>query len=484
MGSTQRFAKDVLRLASGTAVAQAITVLAAPVVTRLYGPTAFGISALFISMTTVGIAISCLRYEVAIPLSETEEEGASLLLVSIMSCIAVSGLTALLLLVAGRSVLTGLRAPELINYIWLIPVAILAGGSFTALSYWMTRQGRFGAIAQARVARSGTIVSWQLTAGYGGYPVAKNLIFANIAGSLGAGVLLAARIGRAGFRAIGAAMTRHSIVASAKRFRKFPIYSTWSTLLNNLSWQLPTLLLSYFFSAQVVGYYALSASLLGLPMNLVGNSIGQVFFQAAATADRSSELRAIVGRTFRHLVRLAMFPLFVLGLVGRDLFGLVFGRQWAEAGVYTQMLCIWIFFWFISSPLSTLLSVFEKQEFELTMNVALIGTRSAALAIGGYLGSARLSIALFSITGVLIYGFAACVFLRLVKYPIVDAATVLLKYFGIFLPVAAVLLGLEVFGHSAWVRLAAAALAVTGYTWIVLGVHKLAGALRERIGLA
>ena len=47
------FGKDVLKLVSGTAVAQVLSILAAPILTRLYAPEAFGVLALFVSITSI-----------------------------------------------------------------------------------------------------------------------------------------------------------------------------------------------------------------------------------------------------------------------------------------------------------------------------------------------------------------------------------------------------------------------------------------------
>ena len=57
------FAGDVLKLVSGTTFAQLLAILAAPVLTRLYAPDAFGILALFSSITGILGVIACLRYE-------------------------------------------------------------------------------------------------------------------------------------------------------------------------------------------------------------------------------------------------------------------------------------------------------------------------------------------------------------------------------------------------------------------------------------
>jgi O-antigen/teichoic acid export membrane protein len=54
------FATDVLKLASGTTLTQIIVVLASPLLTRLYGPEAFGFLALFTSITSIIGVIACM----------------------------------------------------------------------------------------------------------------------------------------------------------------------------------------------------------------------------------------------------------------------------------------------------------------------------------------------------------------------------------------------------------------------------------------
>ena len=44
--SSSSFASDVLKLAGGTAFAQALALLASALITRLYGPEAFGLASL------------------------------------------------------------------------------------------------------------------------------------------------------------------------------------------------------------------------------------------------------------------------------------------------------------------------------------------------------------------------------------------------------------------------------------------------------
>ena len=72
-----RFSTDVITLVKGTTVSLLITFLASPVITRLYGPEAFGLAALFTSIISLISVVACLSYEPAIVLPKSDEEAAN-----------------------------------------------------------------------------------------------------------------------------------------------------------------------------------------------------------------------------------------------------------------------------------------------------------------------------------------------------------------------------------------------------------------------
>ena len=115
------FTTDVLKLVTGTTFAQVITILASPLLTRLYGPEAFGFLALFTSITSIIGVIACMRYEMAIMLPKTDEEAANLLGLCLLCVTVVSALTVPALYFGGDALLSLLKAPGLGPY--FIPVS-------------------------------------------------------------------------------------------------------------------------------------------------------------------------------------------------------------------------------------------------------------------------------------------------------------------------------------------------------------------------
>ena len=96
-----------------------------------------------------------------------------------------------------------------------------------------------------------------------------------------------------------------------------------------------------------------------------------------------------------------MPPTIILMLSGPALFALVFGDQWREAGRFAQWMAPWVYMVFVTSPLSQLFSVLEKQAQGLVFNTVLFTTRTGGLLLGASRGDLMLAVALFSVAGAL-----------------------------------------------------------------------------------
>ena len=457
------FATDVLKLVTGTTIAQIIAILASPILTRLYGPEAFGFFALFTSITAIVGVIACMRYELAIMLPRDDGEAVNLLALCFLMVAIISSLTGIGLFFGGSVLLTLLQAPDLAPYLWLVPPFVFVSGVFLALNYWNSRTRLFGRLSIARITQAVTTTGTQLGAGLSGYVSGGSLIGASLAGSIVSTGVLGGQIWRDDRALLKRCVSWRGMINGLKRYKRFPMIDSSSALLNTVSWQLPALLLSAFFSPVIVGFYALGMRVLHTPMSFIGSSIAQVFFQRAAEARRAGNLGTLVENVFRVLVLIGLFPLLVLTVIGGDIFIVVFGEVWQEAGIYVQILGIWTFIWFISSPLSTLYIVLEKQDFGLKYNIANLTTRLVSLIIGGLMGSVYVALGLFAISGILVYGYLCVSLMRFSEASLLTAGKVILSNFFLFIPVGAILLLLKFFDVHAIILVFVASIAMILY---------------------
>jgi len=472
------FGGDVLKLASGTTVAQIITLGTAPILTRMFSPAAFGDLAIFTALSGVLIAVVCLRYEDAVILPKTEDEAAGLVSVAVMAAVAMSGFYATVCLLFAQPIQDALHWSSVRGWPWLVALSTFLGGITSTLVAWHSRKRRFGRVSWARVIGSAASSSYQLGAGALGQTTAAGLVNGAVSGYAVTAVVLGAQLGGDDRHQLLAGRRLRAMLGSAKRYRKFPLFSVWSSLLNSLSWQLPALLLGFYFGSAIVGFYALGFRILQLPMSLVGTAIGQVFFPRAARAKHEGQLAEVVRGVYAALLDFGLLPMAVIGVAAPDIFSAILGQQWNEAGVYAQILAPWTLVWFVSSPLLSLYNVLELQGLGLWMNALIFGSRLASLVIGGLAASARLAIALFSGSGVLVYGFVALVVMSRsgVKPGMVLPQTAR-KLLSV-VPPCAVLLCLESLHVASWVTVLVGAAFVLA-KWALLFLQYRAG----RMGL-
>jgi lipopolysaccharide exporter len=410
------FSGNVLKLVTGTVLAQALGILVMPIVTRLFAPEAFGIVAVFSSMTGIVGVIVCLRYEYAIMLPESNEEAANILGVSLLSVIIMTSLSTLIVCLGSGKIIGLLHAPELTNYLWLVPVTIFFQGLFLALNYWNSRTKHFGRLSVAQIISSLTTQATKLAAGFAGFVSGGVLIVTSVLGSIVSMAMLGGQIWQDDKKLFLDHIRWRTIGKGYVRFRKFPIIDTWGGLLNSISWQLPALMLAPFFSVSVVGFYALGLTVIKTPLSIIAGALSQVFYQKACDEKNLKNNNAeLVENLMNNLMFVGILPTMVLAMVGEELFAVVFGGRWVEAGRYTQIFAPWMFFWFISSPLSALFSVYERQGAALSVHLVIFLTRVISLYIGGIYQNVYLALGLFSVTGTAAYAFVAAWNIRLAR---------------------------------------------------------------------
>lgn len=462
------FGADVLTLVTGTTIAQIITILASPIITRLYGPETFGLFALFTSITSIIGVVACMRYELAIMLPESDEDAANVLglCVIIVTIVSVGSIIPLFLL--QQSLLQFLKAPQLGAFLWLVPPTIFVSGIFLALNYWNTRTKQFHRLSIARVMRSGSSTGTQLGLGFLGYASGGALIGASVLGQMAATLTLGIQIMRDNLSFFKQNVSWKGMNDVLIRYSNFPKYDIWSAILNSLSWQIPIFLLSYFFSTTVVGYYSLGMMMIQLPMSFIGGAIAQVFYQRAAEARMENNLRPLVENIFKILVKIGLYPMMVLLLIGQDLFIIVFGSQWGIAGLYVQILAVWAFIWFISSPLSTIVSVLEIQSWGLYLNIFIFSTRVVSLVIGGILGDVLIALFLFSISGSIVYGYLCITMMDYSKIPLGEIFRIILSNMALLIPLGIVLLSLVLLDiNSLIIVFSACVLGLVYYVYVI-----------------
>lgn len=400
-----RFARNVAVVASGTAGAQAITIAFAPLITRIYGPEAFGLLGTFMAIVAVAVPAAALAYPIAIVLPRDDRDALGLARLSAILSFGIAVLAAALVALGGDWLTATLGAESVAGYMFLIPVAMLFAAWMQIAQQWLIRKKEFGVVARSAVAHSLILNSAKSGIGWL-HPVGAVLIvLATLGHALHAALLfIGARRRYQAATPEVAEGPRTPLKELAHRHRDFPLYRAPQQFINAASQSLPVLMLAAFFGPAAAGFYTLGRMVMGMPATLIGKAVGDVFYPRITEAShRGEHLTSLILKATLVLSGVGFLPFAAVVAFGPWLFGLVFGSDWVHAGEYARWLSLWLFFMFLNRPAIMALPVLQAQRFHLIFTVFTITIRALALAGGYYLFHSDLAaVALFGISGALL----------------------------------------------------------------------------------
>lgn len=380
-----RFVRNVTVVAAGTVGAQAITMAFMPVITRLYGPEIFGLLGMFMAIVAVLAPMTALTYPIAIVLPKEDSEAKGLAKLSMLIATVLSVTASVLIFFFGDAFAQLLRVESISQYLWLIPFAMLLAALHQVLEQWLIRSKQFKLTARVAVIQSSILNLTKVGVGMW-YPLAVVLIvLQTITSGLHAFLLWLGLRNTAGHNTeIEGKKNNFKILAY--KYRDFPIFRAPEVTINAASQGLPVLMLAAFFGPASAGFYTLSRTVMGIPVGLIGKSVGDVFYPRISEAANNLEpLYPLVKKATLLLAAVGVLPFVVVMIFGPWLFTFVFGEEWTMAGEYARWLAIWIFFLFANNPSVKVIPVINEQAFQLFFTVITMILRLSALAAAYYL---------------------------------------------------------------------------------------------------
>ena len=401
---SSRFIRDVAIVATGTAGAQVINLAFFPVITRLYGPEAFGALGVFMSVAEILIPIAALTYPMAIVLPEEDSDAKNLILLSFLISLCTAVIVGASLLQFKDWIIPRFSLQSIGDLLLLLPLAMLFSVCLNVAQFWLIRKKKFKLIAKAAIAQAALINGAKVGLGWFN-PYALVLIVVTVFGYAVHALQLAF-----GIKSNSSAASAHQTFSARKlkhvayRYRGFPFFRASQTFLSRVSHSLPVLLLAMFFDPAAAGFYTIARTSLSLPAILIGKSISDVFYPKFTEAARAGQnTRSLLAKTNLTLAVVGLLPFSTIIIFGPWLFAFVFGPDWEYAGEYARWMALWMYFTFIIPPSVSATAVLGLQHYILINEVLGIVLRLAALSIGFYLFESDLfAVAGFSLAGVVL----------------------------------------------------------------------------------
>jgi O-antigen/teichoic acid export membrane protein len=395
--STQSdFYKSVLTILSGSTLAQLIPLATEPLLVRLFTPLEFGILALFLSVATIFSSVATARYEMAIVLPKTDQSAINILFLALLISVFMSLFSAAIVWFFGASISTWVHTPELIDFLFWVPLFVLIAGVFQSFNLWATRKKYFRNMAVSKVSQSSSNAAVSLGSGWMGAN-ALGLISGQMTGWFVAGIPLFYKFWKRDRKLISQ-VSIPQIKEEAKTHSDFPKVNSLHVLSDMGQQSLFSFIIARLFSGSILGFYSRMIRIVKVPAGFIGGAVGQVFYQKASELwQKDQNIRPLFVSQLKMMLALGL-PIFgVLALWGPEIFGFVLTEEWAIAGLYAQILSPWLFFNFAISPFTHIPLIAGKQKRFFLLSLSLnIGVLLAL--IGGYFINQEIETALYLVS--------------------------------------------------------------------------------------
>jgi O-antigen/teichoic acid export membrane protein len=367
------FIKNVTIVAGGTGMAQIIVMAFSPIITRLYGPEAFGILGVFTASSAILITIGSLTYQIAIVLPKKDDDAKAIVVLSLIIAAIFSSVLAIVLILFRKPIISLLHLEAISSYILVIPVFIFFSACSNIAEQWIIRTGQFKKKARVGIVQALIISSTKSGIGLW-YPAAVVLVSLTTLGHMLYAFMLSwtRSIKKQTFFKLKNApwLTISQIKEVALRHRDFPLYRAPQALLGTITKQLPLIFIASFFGPVYAGFYTLGQRVIKNPSNLISDAVGKVFYPwISRSFNEGRNIRHIIIRITLGLGGIGIIPFGIIAILGPQIIGFIFGSEWVAAGEYARWLTIWIFFDFIRVPSSHAIPVIGIQGFFLIYTV-------------------------------------------------------------------------------------------------------------------
>ncbi|MBO7432745.1 MAG: oligosaccharide flippase family protein [Salinivirgaceae bacterium] len=403
--------KNTSKLLVANVIAQVVGFAVYPILTRLYSPDDFGALNIFLTIGGIATLFATAEYQNSIMLPKSEKSGVACFHIGFIITLIVTLIFALSIPFANQ-ISHLLNVPQLGGSYWMLPIYILVISLWTLLNYWHTRNERFTSVSAYQITQSitGAGVKWGVARF-----ASNGLIIGSVVAPL---IALASNVAATFRTAIRPLLNfdKEECRRMAREYVNFPKFSLPRTLINNLSGNLPILLLAPFFGAGYIGFFGMALSLAFRPLNIVSTSLYQVLFQRAAEKVQKKEsVKSFFIRFIRNAL-LVVVPCFaVLYFILPELTEWFLGNGWNVTAECIQLMLPWLAVVFVGSTIAFIPDIFQKQRTSAIIEVIYLILRTCALLIGILMNNFLLAVLLYCAVGFCVVGYQIVWYISLIR---------------------------------------------------------------------
>lgn len=392
-----RFFLDIGLISGATIVAQSITVLALPILTRIYTTQDFEDFGVFVAFIAILSSVLSLRFNIAIPLSRDNKDFGVTTSLSVLSSFTISTLSVGLYLLFKEFIPT-------IDYLkdeWFVLGVIFGALGMSLYNICVAVAAyskQFVAVSKSKVIRSIASSSTQIVFG-----------LLSFGGGLLFGYLILCWVGVAIFLRNTARIVISSLRIPKAEIKKgffekieYPIFSVPESLFFSLGSNLPIIIIAWSTQNAEAGVFFIALKFMSIPMMFLGQSISTVYMSYAPKEKIPEGLYRLTKDTVIKLFYFAGIPLILIGMSAPFYVTFVFGSDWFQLGYYIAWLSIGSMFQLLSAPITISLHIMKRIKLAMVMQLILLVIKILPMCVALFYQS-EFYLEIFSISNALAY---------------------------------------------------------------------------------
>lgn len=365
-----RFRRNFVKVAKANLIAQALPLLATPILTRLYSPEDFGTVVLLFTLLSFLLTFSTWRVEWSLPNAKNKREETILLLIGCSFLTISSALIWIAVQTQITNLLIGTKLETLIPYSFFIIIALLGLGMSQLLTGINIRHADMTPVSTATIARTSTTVLSSILLGLNNL-TNYGLVVGNISGTWAETVTLIWRTSISSV-SIKSIEIKEALCTWKKYYQECSV-SVLVGIVNYGFIMLLPLSLATIYSVKEVGYYAVANKIAIAPVSLISKAVSQSFWAESSQLAREEprQIRKIYKKTLLKLSLSSILPILVC-LLGSKYIGTIFGQtNWSDAGIVLSAMTPQVVGTLIFGSTNHL-TVYGKQKYQLFSDATTI----------------------------------------------------------------------------------------------------------------
>lgn len=392
------FFRNVTTLATGTTAAQAVSILTAPVLYRIYDKEDYGTLGQYMAIVGVVGVFSTMQYHQVVLLEKDDEDAKKVIWLNQLINMCLTLVLTIVVFLFNTQIANILNNPKVATWLYLLPLSIFFTGQNLILREWANRKKNYNLMTFNAILTAISVPIISISVGLTTEGV-LGLFLGLLTSQIIPPIMLFIGLNRKDDLGIKY-LDFEFIKSRSREYKNFPLYIMPSEFINRFTNQLPVFMLSTYAGTSVVGVYNLCVRMLGLPVQLIGGAISEVFKQKVVEIyTEYDDFESLFIRTAKNLALIALPFAIVVFFFSPFMFSIIFGSGWTNAGYFAQYLIIMFYLRFVVSPLTYVIILRRKLYISLFLDITLLILVYLSFYIGLVsFNSNKVSIMLFSLT--------------------------------------------------------------------------------------